>query len=78
MKHICIRVFDNYMSAHIILGRLQNESIACYLVDELSHTIGPFLSAPVGGIKLMVAEQQTERALSILQEFGSNPESLEA
>ena len=75
MKQVCIRVFDNYMSAHIILAKLQNESIACYLVDELSHTMGPFLSAPAGGIKLMVAEQQAERALSILNQLESEPES---
>lgn len=63
------------MSAHIILGRLQNESIACYLLDELMHTLGPFLSTSMGGIKLMVAEQQVERALSILNHLDSVSES---
>jgi hypothetical protein len=75
MKHVCIRIFDDYMSAHIILGRLQNESIVCYLNDEITHTIGPFLSTPMGGIKLMVAEQQTERALSIIDQLDKVPES---
>ena len=75
MKHICIRIFDEYISAHIVLGRLQNESISCYLLDELTHTIGPFLSTPMGGIKLMVAEQQTERALSIIEKLDIIPES---
>ena len=69
MKHQCVRIFENYMLAHIVLGRLQNESVACYLQDELMHTLGPFLSAPMGGIKLMVADQHVERAQKILEEF---------
>ena len=69
MNHVCVRIYDEYMSAHVILGRMQNENIACYLADELSHTIGPFLSTPMGGIKLMVAEQHVERARSILKEL---------
>lgn len=69
MKHHCLRIFDNYMLAHIILGRLQNDSISCFLQDELMHTLGPFLSTPMGGIKLMVAEEHVERAQALLDEY---------
>lgn len=69
MKHHCIRIFENYMLAHIVLGRLQNEFVTCYLQDEMTHTLGPFLSTPLGGIKLMVAEQHIERAKALLEEY---------
>ena len=66
MNFILIRSFDNYIPAHIALGRLKEEYINCYLQDEYSVTIDPFLSHAIGGIKLMVAETQAERALEIL------------
>ncbi len=66
MNFILIRSFDNYIPAHIALGRLKEEFINCYLQDEYSVTIDPFLSNAIGGIKLMVAATQAERALEIL------------
>jgi hypothetical protein len=58
--------FDNYIPAHIALGRLESENIRCYLQDENTVTIDPFLAYAVGGIKLMVADVQAERALRLL------------
>ena len=66
MKYILLCSFDNYIPAHIALGRLKEEFINCYLQDEYSVTIDPFLSNAIGGIKLMVAETQADRALEIL------------
>ncbi len=66
MKFVILSSFDNYVPAHIALGRLKEEYINCYLQDEYSVTIDPFLSNAIGGIKLMVSESQAERALEIL------------
>ncbi len=66
MKFVPLCSFDNYIPAHIALGRLKEEYINCYLQDEYSVTIDPFLSNAIGGIKLMVAETQAERAREIL------------
>lgn len=68
MSFIAVCTYDNYIPAHIAMGRLQAEYINCYLQDEYSVTIDPFLSNAIGGIKLMVAESQAERAISILQD----------
>lgn len=68
MDFIQIRAFDNYIQAHIALGRLQEEYINCYLKDENTVTIDPLLNYAVGGIKLMVAASQAQRALEILNE----------
>jgi len=66
MKFINVLAFDNYIPAHIAMGRLKEALINCYLQDEYSLTLDPFLSNAIGGIKLMVVDYQVERALEIL------------
>ena len=69
MQLIAVRSYDDYISAHIMMGRLKEESITCFLKDEHSVTIGPFLSNIIGGIKLMVPESEFEKALELLNQF---------
>jgi Putative prokaryotic signal transducing protein len=66
MNFISIRSYDNYIPAHIAMGRLRDEFISCYLENENSVTIDPFLSNAIGGIRLMVAETQVRRAIELL------------
>jgi Putative prokaryotic signal transducing protein len=66
VSFIAISSYDNYIPAHIALGRLTDQYINCHLQDEYTVTIDPLLSNAIGGIKLMVAETQAERALEIL------------
>ena len=68
MNFVQIRSFDNYISAHISLTRLQDAGINCHLKDEYTITIDPLLSPALGGMKLMVYESQVERAIKILEE----------
>jgi hypothetical protein len=67
-KFIEIRAYDNYLYAHIVLGKLQAAGINCHLKDELTITIDPLLSPALGGIKIMVAAAQVDRALELLRE----------
>lgn len=67
MEHVPVRSFDNYVSAHIAMGRMEEEGIHCWLKDENTVTIDPILTNAVGGIKLMVAASQAERAKAILR-----------
>src|SRR5687767_15699143 len=69
MSFIPIQVFTNYIDANIVMGRLQEEGIHCWLRDENTVTIDPILTNAVGGIKLMVAKTQAERARELLGEF---------
>jgi hypothetical protein len=69
MKFVEVRSYDNYIPAHIILGKLRSEYINCHLLNENTVTIDPFLSNAIGGIKLMVAAPQLERALELLTLF---------
>ena len=63
-----LRAFDNYITAHIVLSMLQDAGINCHLKDEYILTIDPLLSPALGGIKLMVAAAQVDRALELLAE----------
>ena len=71
MDFIQVRSYDNYIYAHIVLSMLQDSGINCHLKDEYTITIDPFLSPALGGIKLMVAGPQLERALELLAETGN-------
>jgi hypothetical protein len=71
MDFIVLQRFDNYVDAHIVKGRLEDRGIQCWLKDEnLSALIvDPVLTNAVsGGIKLMVPENELERAAAILNE----------
>jgi hypothetical protein len=52
-----------------MLQRLEAEGIRAYLQDEHTVTINPIFSNAIGGIKLMVFEQQVARARELLQLF---------
>ncbi len=67
MDYIPIFSYDNYITAHIAMGRLEEDGIKCWLKDENTVTIDPILTNAVGGIKLMVAASQAERAIGILR-----------
>ena len=56
------------MVANMTLGLLQENNINCHLKDENIVMIDPFLSPAVGGIKLMVADVQFDRAVDIIKE----------
>jgi len=63
-----IASYDNFMVANMTLGLLQENNINCHLKDENIVMIDPFLSPAVGGIKLMVADVQFDRAIDIIKE----------
>jgi hypothetical protein len=69
MEMVAVKNFDNYFTANILLTRLQGEGIACYLKDEFSATINPVFSNSIGGIKLMVRNDQLDETLALLKEM---------
>src|SRR5215467_10099536 len=76
MNFIVAQVYTNYIDANIIMGRLEEEGINCWLKDENTVTIDPILTNAVGGIKLMVPESQAERAFQLLKEFREGQKSI--
>lgn len=78
MDFILLCAYTNYIEAHIVMGRLEQENIRCFLQDEYTVTIDPILTNAIGGIKLMVARAQAERAIQILSEGDKQTGSLSA
>ena len=68
MNFRSIASFDNYLLANMTLGMLQENGVNCHLKDENIITIDPLLSPAVGGMKLMVEEQDLERSAGIIRE----------
>ncbi len=69
MDFVTIRTFQNYFSAHIALTKLKDAGIHCFLKDEFTVTVDPILSNAVGGIKLVVINDQADEAIQLLKEF---------
>lgn len=75
MDFVLFKSFDNYIDAHIVKGRLEDQGIHCWLKDEnLSAIIvDPILTNAIsGGIKLMVPKDELPRALNILKQPPQN------
>jgi Putative prokaryotic signal transducing protein len=69
MNYVHVYSYSNYIDANIILGRLKDEGIDGWLMDENTTTINPILGNAIGGIKLMVANEQAEQAVALLKQY---------
>ncbi len=69
MEMVTIKSFDNYFSANIMLTRLQDDGINCFLADENTSTIYPVLLNAIGGIKLNVDIDHAEEASALLAAY---------
>ncbi|WP_332734255.1 putative signal transducing protein [Flavihumibacter sp.] len=67
-----VRSYDNYIAANLQLNLLKEQGISCYLKDEMTITIDPLLSPAIGGMKLMVASPEADRALQLLDAADEN------
>ena len=66
MDFVILETFDNYIDAGLMLGRFEDAGINCWLKDEQTATLNPILTNAIGGIKLMVAEDDIKEATEIL------------
>ena len=69
MRFIAVQTFTNYIDAHIILGRLKEEGIECWLKNEATPTLIPVWTTAIGGIQLMVAQNHLQKASFVLQKI---------
>ncbi len=69
MKTVVLRTFDNYFSANILLTKLADAGVTCYLFDENTTTIGPIIGQAIGYIKLVVDEREEPAARNMLARF---------
>ena len=76
MNYVPVWSYDNYVSAHIAMGRLEEDGFHCWLKDENTVTIDPILTNAVGGIKVMVAEREAQNAWQILKQLQDDHKAL--
>jgi hypothetical protein len=69
MDLVTIRTFNNYFSANILLTKLRDAGIQCYLKDEYTVTIDPLLTNAVGGIKLVINKEDSQQVFELLRQF---------
>ena len=62
MYFVELRSFDNYIEANIVLKMLQSFDVNCHLKDENTVALNPIWTQAVGGIKIMVAEEDFDQA----------------
>jgi len=72
MDFVILQSFNNYIDAHLLMGRLESEGVECWLQDENTVTINPVWTNAVGGIKLMVKREDFVRASEIFTETENN------
>ena len=75
MSFVAVQSFTNYIDAHIVFGRLQNEGIHCWLKNEATTTLVPMWTTAIGGIQLMVQNEQLQRAGLILKTIADEKKS---
>ncbi len=56
--------------AHMIQGYLASEGVESILKDELTTQVNNFYSNALGGVKVMVREEEYETALQVLEKGG--------
>lgn len=73
MNLITLKVFDNYIDAHILRAKLESDDIVCYLFDENIVALNPLYNLTVGGIKEKIDNLDLEKAKLILREINETP-----
>lgn len=66
MDLVTIAQYTDYLSAHILKSRLEDEGIHCVLKDEHTVTMNWMWSNALGGIKVLVLEKDAELATQIM------------
>lgn len=75
MSFVTVQSFTNYIDAHIVLGRLKEAGIHCWLKNETTATIIPVWTTALGGIQLMVPQTQLHKAGALLQKIAEEKKS---
>jgi uncharacterized protein with PIN domain len=73
---VTLKTFDNPIDAHLLKSKLESEGIWCTLYDENTVSINPLYNITVGGIKLVIHESDSERALAVLNSSPSHKADL--
>jgi len=65
---ICYATYNDLTNAYLVKNILEENGIFSFIENENITTANPFLSNAVGGIRLMINENDIEKAAEILKE----------
>ncbi|MFV0197066.1 DUF2007 domain-containing protein [uncultured Empedobacter sp.] len=71
MELITLKTFETPIEAHILRSKLESENIDAFVFDEHSVGINQFLSNAIGGVKVKIKEEDTARAMKVLDEINA-------
>lgn len=71
-KPVMIGSFANSVEAELACTKLESEGIRARVAGANTISIQPYFSAVLGGVKLLVDEDDAERAMAILREDHTN------
>ncbi len=69
MELITLKTFEGPIEAHILRSKLESEDIEAFVFDEHSVGVNQFLSNAIGGVKVKIKSEDTERAMLVLKEI---------
>ena len=72
-KKVTLKIVDNYVEAHLLVGKLESEGVYAEMIDHHMVGVDPIYSYAVGGIKIKVGNNQLELAKEILEEIERRP-----
>jgi hypothetical protein len=65
---VTIQTCSTLPEAQVLQSYLEGSGIKCFLPDEMTLQTDWLLSNAIGGVRLQVAEEDAERAKSLLQD----------
>ena len=68
-KFFTLAAFDYPADVQILKGKLESEGIPVFLRDENTLNSDPLISNAIGGVKVEVYQEDSERALEIYNEI---------
>lgn len=73
---ILTRCYD-MTEAHIVRGFLESNDIPCFIIDEHHNMIAWHLSFALGGARIMVHQEDLQKAMDFLGQMPSSPKKEE-
>ncbi len=68
-NYTILTIFENSTEAHLLKSKLDSSSIRTSLMDEKTIDTDPWMSQAIGGVKLLVHNDDLEKALHIYNEI---------
>jgi len=68
-----VQVFDNAIDARLFSSKLESEGIACFIENESTMTLDPLLNYAVGGVPVLVEEEDYKAAVQLMDAVAKSP-----